>query len=126
MHKPPITPVSRPSVFPIHEEALCAWFGTATAGDRIEYWRGHLAVDVTPDHSMLMPEDRRQLGRVAARAFHLAEEDRVHLVQRRHGDGDYSYILIVRPRRQPVRARFATSILNAGPSPSTPHTLEVA
>ena len=133
MQKPPTTPVYLPSVSPLNEAAFCAWFGAAAAGDRIEYWRGHLAVDVNATESLLAHDDRRQLGRVAGRAYRLAEDGKAHLVQRRHGDGDYSYLLVVRPRRRPIRARFVTSILNAVPSPNTgalsacpSHILEVA
>jgi hypothetical protein len=79
--------------------------------------------------SNLGPDDRRQLGRLAARAFRLAEQGKAHLVQRCHGEADYSYLLVVRPRPRPVRARFAKAVFStAGAiSPAIPHrTLEVA
>ena len=129
MHKPPIIPVYHPSVSPLKEEALCAWFGAATAGDRIEYWRGYLAIDASAVASKLELDDRRQLWRVAARAFRLAEQGKAHLVQRRHGAGDYSYLLVVRPRPRPVRARFASAVFGTAGAitPAIPHRiLEVA
>lgn len=113
----------------LDEAALTAWFGAAAAGDRIEYWRGFLAVDANPTGSKLEPDDRRQLGRVAARAFRLAEQGKAHLIQKRHSDADYSYLLVVRPRPRPVRARFASAVVSTAGAitPAIPHsTLEVA
>lgn len=107
------TPLYRPSAPMLDEAALMAWLGTAASGDRIEYWRGFLAVDASATASKLEADDRRLLGRVAARAFRLAEQGKAHLVQRRHGEADYSYLLVVRPRPRTVRARFASAVFNA-------------
>ena len=78
----------------LSEEEFCDWLGMAFPGDRIEYHRGYLAVDQAAGRSLLGDADRRQLSRLARRALIFAEEGRVHLVQRRHGDGDYSYLAI--------------------------------
>jgi hypothetical protein len=86
------------------EEDFCDWLGTAFPGDRIEYHRGHLAVDQAPSLSPLSDADRRRLCRVARRALIFAEEDRAYLVQRRHRDGDYSY-LAIKARTPGRRAR---------------------
>ncbi len=113
----------------LDEAALTAWFSAAAAGDRIEYWRGLLAIDANPAGSKLEPDDRRLLGRVAARAFRLAEQGKAHLVQRRHGEADYSYLLVVRPRPRPVRAHFASAVFGTAGAitPAIPQsTLEVA
>lgn len=127
MHKSRTTPVFRPNVPMLDEPALCAWFGAAAAGDRIEYWRGYLAIDANATESNLVPDDRRQLGRVAARALRLAEQGKAHLVQRRHGPGDYSYLLVVRPQPRSPRARFATAVFGIASAPAIPHRiLEVA
>lgn len=107
------TPLYRPSAPMLDEAALMAWLGTAASGDRIEYWRGFLAVDASATASKLEPDDRRLLGRVAARAFRLAEQGKAHLVQRRHDEADYSYLLVVRPRPRTVRARFASAMFGA-------------
>ncbi len=122
-------PAIPPSCQPLTESALTAWLGAAAAGDRIEYWRGYLAIDASAAASKLEPDDRRQLGRVAARAFRLSEQGKAHLVQRRHGEADYSYLLIVRPRPRPVRARFTSAVFGtaSAPTPAIPHRiLEVA
>lgn len=92
----------RPRRLKLSEEDLCDWLGTAFPGDTIEYHRGHLAVDQVP-RSPLSDADCRQLSRVARRALIFAEEGRAHLVQRRHGDGDYSYLAI--KARAPARRR---------------------
>lgn len=107
------TPLYRPSAPMLDEAALMAWLGAAASGDRIEYWRGFLAVDASATASKLEADDRRLLGRVAARAFRLAEQGKAHLVQRRHGEADYSYLLVVRPRPRTVRARFASAVFGA-------------
>jgi hypothetical protein len=78
----------------LSEEGFCDWLGMALPGDAIEYHRGHLAVDRVPGQSPLPEADRWRLSRVARRALIFAEERRAHLVQRRHGDGDYSYLAI--------------------------------
>lgn len=113
----------------LDEAALTAWFSAAAAGDRIEYWRGFLAVDASTTASKLEPDDRRQLGRVAARAYRLAEQGKAHLVQRRHGEADYSYLLVARPRPRTKRARFTGAVFGTAgaATPAIPHrTLEVA
>ena len=84
----------QPSRLELSEEEFCDWLGMAFSGDRIEYHRGYLAVDQAAGRSLLGDADRRQLSRLARRALIFAEEGRVHLVQRRHGDGDYSYLAI--------------------------------
>lgn len=129
MQKISPTPLYRPAVPLLDEAALMAWLGAAAVGDRIEYWRGFLAVDASATASKLEPDDRRLLGRVAARAFRLAEQGKAHLVQRRHGEADYSYLLVVRPRPRPVRARFATAVFGTAGAitPAIPHRIpEVA
>lgn len=118
----PAVPPRSPAL--LDEAALMAWFSAAAAGDRIEYWRGYLAIDANPTGSKLVPEDRRTLGRVAARAFRLAEQGKAHLIQKRHSDADYSYLLVVRPRPRPVRARFASAVFGTA-SEFTPANLTI-
>ena len=88
----------------LSEEDLCDWLGTAFPGDTIEYHRGYLAIDQAAGLSPLTDADRRRLSRVARRALIFAEEGQAHLVQRRHGDGDYSY-LAIKARTPSRRAR---------------------
>jgi len=87
----------------IDESGLCGWLGKAVPGDRLEYHRGFLAIDIYRDAGRVPETMRRNLARVARRAGWAAEQDLAHLVQRRHGADDYSYILVVRPKPRGLR-----------------------
>jgi hypothetical protein len=87
------------------EEAFCAWFGKATPGQRVEYHRGDLLIDRSRKLGPFSETDRRELSAIANRALALAEEGRLCLVQKRHGDCDYSYVAVV-ARRPPTTRRF--------------------
>lgn len=82
----------------ITEAGLCAWVGQATPGDCIAYHRGFLACDIAPEMQTFPKARRVALARLAGRARSLANDGAVHLVQRREGPGDYTYLMIVRPR----------------------------
>lgn len=83
---------------PLTEAALCAWIGRAAPGDTVIYHRGALARQICPQLHLLAEDERLRLAKLAARARHLADAGLAHLVQRRHGFEDFSYVLIVRPR----------------------------
>jgi hypothetical protein len=83
---------------PITELALACWLRDAVPGDRLAYHRGYLAVDASVSESKLSVPERRELQRVAGAALAAALQGKVHAVQRRHGEGDYTYLLIARPR----------------------------
>lgn len=80
------------------EVELCGWLGQASPGDILEYHRGFLALDREPHAGRLSAKDRAELVRMAGRAHWAAERGLAHLVQRRYGPDDYSYLLIARPR----------------------------
>lgn len=84
---------------------LNKWIAAAEAGHILEYHRGFLVFDRVPAGSRLSREDSEELDRVARTAMALAESDRVRLVQRRHGDGDYCYQMIAAAKRPIVRAQ---------------------
>jgi len=90
-----ITPTARPS---LSEATLCAWLGAAAPGDTITYYRGALARSLCPQLGLLPPVERMLLAKLAARARHLADMGLAHLVQRRHGAEDFSYVLIAARR----------------------------
>ncbi len=92
---------------PLTEMMLCAWVGSAVPGDRIIYHRGFLAVDVSPLTFKVPDAERRELLRVAQRAFQLAEDGLVHLVQGRDAEGDFTYIAIARSRPRNRRGALA-------------------
>jgi hypothetical protein len=62
----------------------CPWF---------EYHRGLLVLDRSPE-SKLSDADRRALAKIADAVFQAAEQGQVHLVQRRRGPFDFSYLAI--------------------------------
>ena len=80
------------------EAGLCAWLGQAMPGECIEYHRGFLVVDSDQTVGLLPEHERREVTRTARRAAWAAEQGYVHLLQRRHGEEDFSYLAIVRPR----------------------------
>jgi len=91
-----------PPSLAIREEEFCAWVGQATPGQRLEYYRGRLAIDRARGFSPFGEKLRRELDALAHRVLALSEEGRLMLVQQRHGAGDYSYLAVMatRPHRQ--------------------------
>jgi hypothetical protein len=73
--------------------AFYGWLERARAGEQLEYHRGLLTRDRSPA-SELADDDRRALAEIADAVFRAAESGRVHLVQRRHGPFDFSYLAI--------------------------------
>ncbi|MDB5407743.1 MAG: hypothetical protein JWL84_2655 [Rhodospirillales bacterium] len=87
----------------ITEIDLCGWLGAAAPGDRLTYHRGFLALDCAPTSGRLPTRERVELLRTARRAMFAAENGLAHLMQRRHGADDYSYLIEVRPRPRAER-----------------------
>ena len=113
---------SRP---PLTEAALCAWVGSASPGDRLVYHRGYLAIDTGPDSRTVTPARRRELRALADRAWKLAEEGLIHLVQHRESIGNYSYIAVVRrrPRRDGGVLRAVLLAADLGDGEMQPSTV---
>ena len=95
----------------IKELDLCAWLGQAVPGDVLEYHRGFLALDTTQHGSRLSETARNELARVGRRAFWAAEQNIAHLVQRRVGQDDFSYLAIARPRPKKAHAALSSLML---------------
>lgn len=106
-----ITPKFAVARQPFTEINLCGWIGQAMPGDVLEYHRGFLAHDVSPLNKNRSDDERGELLRIARRAWWASEKGLVHLVQRRHRDGDYSYLAIARPKPKPVAAAMSSSHL---------------
>ena len=85
----------------LDEPELCRWLGQATPGEVLEYHRGHLALDIMAYRRPAGDCGHPTLSEVAHRAWWAAEQGLAHLVQRRHGGDDYSYLIVARatPRR---------------------------
>jgi hypothetical protein len=92
----PVRPASQD--LPPSAPALAAWFASARPGDRIVYWRGHLAEDLWQPGSYLSDRERHALADVAGYAWRLYERGLAHLAQRRRGEDEFDYLLEVRPR----------------------------
>jgi len=94
------------------ELLLSAWVAEAAPGDVIEYHRGFLGLDRTGHGRPMSMEDRAALSRMSNRAFDLAEQGLVHLIQRRLGPDAFSYLAVARPRRRNAPLSLA-SVLSA-------------
>jgi hypothetical protein len=80
-----------------------AWLAQAEPGHLVEYHRGLLIWDRSPK-SELDSRERRALGSMADAALKAAARGLVHLVQRRRGKLDFSY-LAVKAHRDPSARR---------------------
>jgi hypothetical protein len=79
------------SARPLTEIDFLGWLGQAMPGERLIYHRGLLAFD-------RYDRSHQGLSRLADRAHWAAARGFVHLVQRRHGMDDFSYLAIARER----------------------------
>ena len=95
----------------LDEIAFCAWIAQAGPGDALIYNRGLLALDASPHGQTFHGQDRKELGRVARRAWWAAEQGLVHLVQRRNGPDDFTYLAIARPRPKELSATLSSFLL---------------
>jgi hypothetical protein len=93
---------------------FCSWLAKAMSGDATVYYRGHIGRDRCRSTTALSERDRQALVTLARQALIAAEGGRVHLLQRRHSDGDYSYLAVkarapgnqaARPRSNPSKSR---------------------
>ena len=73
-----------------------AWLARAKPGERLEYYRGLLALDRVKGTNSLREAERRKLTAVADHASALAGQGRLHLLQQRHAHADYSYWAVAR------------------------------
>ena len=104
----------------IGEPEMLAWFLAASPGDRIAYWRGHLAIELSVTASPLGDSERRHLRGVKVLALSMAETGLVHLVQQRLGLDDYLYLAIARPRPLQGSARLVLPGLSSQAASSLP------
>ena len=78
--------------------AMLEWILAAAPGDRLAYWRGHLAVELSLTATTLSEGERRSLLSLKNFTLSMAEAGLVHLVQQRLGADDYLYLAIARPQ----------------------------
>jgi hypothetical protein len=90
------------------EAQLCAWIGQSAPSARIEYHRGFLAIDTVRASSNFSETDRKELVKVARRAWWAAEKNLVHLAQRRLGPDRFAYLVVARARPKTLHATLLT------------------
>ena len=96
---------------PLTEIEFCAWVAQAVPGDRLEYHRGFLVLDVFPMFSKLSNAARAELSRLGSRVFWAAELGLVHLVQERVGPDQFAYIAVARPKPKAAAASLSGLLL---------------
>ena len=106
---------SNSSGLTISESDLCRWLGQALPGDVLQYHRGYLALDNVAHRGRLSAQDRIDLARVARRAFWASEQGLAHLLQRRNGPDDYTYLIVARSRPVPERKSIQTILAETSP-----------
>src|SRR5215475_4371911 len=90
---------------------FCAWVAQASAGDKLEYHRGLLALDASEWSRDFAGHRRRELNRLAHRALWAANQGLVHLVQRRNGPDDFSYFAITRLHADDIPQSLSSVLL---------------
>ena len=90
---------------------FCAWIAQAGPGNALVYHRGLLALDASPHGQTFQGQDRKELGRVARRVWWAAEQGLIHLLQRRNGPDDFTYLAIARPRPKELSATLSSVLL---------------
>ena len=93
------------------ETAFCAWLGQAHPNAVLVYHRGVLALDASISSQTPDSDVRRELVRVARRAWWAAEQGLIHLLQRRNGPDDFTYLAIARPRPKELSATLSSVLL---------------
>ena len=105
----PFIPVR--AIRPPSEIEFCAWVAQAAPGDRLEYHRGFLVLDIFPMFARLPDQQRAELARLGSRAFWAAEQGLVHLVQERVGPDRFAYIAVARPKPKHAAASLSALLL---------------
>ena len=98
------------TALPVTPDYFCGWLAIAMPGSSTVYHRGHLGRDRCRSTTTLSERDRQMLIALARQAMLAAAGGRVHLVQQRHGDGDYSYIAVKKSHRERHRSHPARPI----------------
>ena len=96
---------------PLTEIEFCAWVAHAVPGDRLEYHRGFLVLDIFPMFARLPDQQRAELARLGSRAFWAAEQGLVHLVQERTGPDQFAYIAVARPKPKAAAVSLSALLL---------------
>jgi hypothetical protein len=101
---------------PVDENGLVDWLIDADPGDRIIYYRGHLAHDRVPSGKVLNARARADLNAVARRVMMLAGEGLVMPVQKRIGREDFLYIAVKARLGRVAGERKLATLLSLAPA----------
>jgi hypothetical protein len=78
----------------VTEIELLRWLGQAKRGEQLTYHHGFLAVDRIPILGRLSESGARELSRVASLAWRSQQTGIAHLLQRRLGPNNFSYVIV--------------------------------
>lgn len=95
----------------LRDVEFLAWVNQAEPGDRIEYHRGFLVVDVESPIGTPSETDRKALRKLALKARGAFELGLVHLVQDRLATDRFAYISIARPKPKSTSTAASLSAL---------------
>lgn len=105
-------------------EQVYAFLDTAKPGERCVYYRGYLAGDRADlETGRAENDNQRRVSVIGDIALAGRDDGKVFLVQRKHGERDYEYIMLRRMERsvERFRARHMPSLYNSKCStPTTP------
>ena len=115
-------PTAHPALVPhpprhtalVDENGLVDWLIDAKPGDRIVYYRGHLAHDRAPSAQVMDSRSRAVVHTVASRVMASTEKGLVLPVQKRIGPGDYLYIAVKALPPRAAERRSQLSPLSIG------------
>jgi hypothetical protein len=100
-----------PGQLPRSKDDLLTWLGQAAPGDRLTYWRGHLAADVYFVGAQNWGSVAWRLVGVRRCAWDLAQQGWVQLVQQRVAPDVCAYIAIVTSKCQRQAASLQQTIV---------------
>ena len=106
------TAIATTDHLPITEQHLMQWLAGAAPGEQLVYHRGFLAIDTALTTSQLPPSRRQMLLRVASRVRDMCTRGLVRTVQRRNGDGDFTYLVVARKGLAVARRRLDDAMPN--------------
>lgn len=102
---------------PLTEIEFCAWVAQAVPGDRLEYHRGFLVLDIFPMFDRVPGSETSELARLGSRAFWAAQQGLVHLVQKRVAPNQFAYIAVARPKPKPAAVSLSALLLTEQAQP---------
>lgn len=113
LHQPTVRPALAPipdrHTALVDENGFVDWLIDAKPGERVVYYRGHLAHDRAPSAQAMDSRSRTVVHTVASRVMASTAKGLVLPVQKRIGPGDFLYIAVkaLPPRAAARRSEFS-------------------